>query len=82
MKIDGRLPRDNNYPYSQIFYFITKGEPAGPAKALIDFALSKIGIEIIKRIQRSRLQILIQDLSSTATLRYMVDRRDNKREIY
>ena len=49
LKIDGRLPRDNNYPYSQIFYFITKGEPKGPAKALIDFVFSDKGLEIIKK---------------------------------
>jgi len=49
LKIDGRLPRDSDYPYQQIFYFITKGEPAGPAKALIDFVFSEKGIEIIKK---------------------------------
>ena len=49
LKIDGRLPRDINYPYSQIFYFITKGAPAGPAKALIDFVFSDQGLEIIKK---------------------------------
>jgi len=43
LKIDGLLPEDKNYPYYQTFYFITKGEPAGPAKALIDFALSEKG---------------------------------------
>ena len=36
----------------------------------------------MRSIERSRLQMLIQDLSSKAILLYMVDRRDNKREIY
>jgi len=49
LSIDGRLPRDSDYPYQQIFYFITKGKPTGPAKALIDFVLSEKGIEIIKK---------------------------------
>ena len=49
LKIDGRLPRDSDYPYQQIFYFITKGEPTGPAKALIDFVFSDKGVEIIKK---------------------------------
>lgn len=49
LKIDGRLPRDSDYPYQQIFYFITKGEPTGPAKALIDFVFSDRGLEIIKK---------------------------------
>ena len=49
LKIDGRLPRDSDYPYQQTFYFITKGEPTGPAKALIDFVFSDKGVGIIKK---------------------------------
>jgi len=33
-------------------------------------------------IERSELQKLIQDLSTKATLHYMVDRRENNREIF
>ena len=33
-------------------------------------------------IERSKLQKLIQDLSTKATLHYMVDRRENNREIF
>ena len=36
----------------------------------------------MRSIERSRLQMLIEDLSTKATLLYIVDRRENKREIY
>ena len=36
----------------------------------------------MRSIERSRLQMLIQDLRAKTTLLYMVDRRENKREIY
>jgi len=36
----------------------------------------------MRSIERSRLQMLIQDLRTKATLLYMVDRRENAREIY
>ena len=48
IRIDGLSPRDKDYPYYQIFSFVTKGEPKGPAKAFIDFALSEKGIAIMK----------------------------------
>ena len=48
VKIDGKSPQDADYPYHQTFYFITKGNPAGAAKALIDFTLSEKGIRIMK----------------------------------
>ncbi len=35
--IDGRKPEDKDYPFSQEFYFVTKGEPKGAAKKLIDY---------------------------------------------
>jgi phosphate transport system substrate-binding protein len=35
--IDGRKPEDKDYPFLQEFYFVTKGEPEGSAKKLIDF---------------------------------------------
>jgi acetoin utilization protein AcuB len=36
----------------------------------------------MRSIERARLQMLIQDLSTKSTLLYMVDHRENKREIY
>jgi acetoin utilization protein AcuB len=36
----------------------------------------------MRSIERSRLQMLIEDLSTKATLLYIVDRRENKRDIY
>ena len=41
IKIDGLPPKDEDYPYYQVFFYVTKGKPAGHAKAFIDFALSK-----------------------------------------
>jgi phosphate transport system substrate-binding protein len=35
--IDGKRPEDKDYPFLQEFYFVTKGEPKGAAKKLIDF---------------------------------------------
>lgn len=49
VKVNGLSPRDKGYPYFQEFSFVTKGKPAGPAKAFIDFALSEKGREIIKK---------------------------------
>jgi phosphate transport system substrate-binding protein len=48
LKIDGYLPKDKQYPFYQIFYFVTKGEPSGAVKALIDYSHSKKGKSIIK----------------------------------
>jgi len=48
LKIDGLAPTDKDYPYHQIFSFITKGEPSGPAKKFIDFAASEKGVMIMK----------------------------------
>ena len=49
LKIDGFAPTDANYPYSQIFYYITKGEPTGKVKQFIDFTFSKTGLDIIQK---------------------------------
>jgi len=48
LKIDGRSPTDEDYPYYQIFYFITKQEPEGDLKKFIDFAYSAEGTKIIR----------------------------------
>ena len=48
IKIDSLSPSDSCYPYYQMFLFVTKGKPAGVAKALIDFAYSDTGQDIIK----------------------------------
>ena len=49
LKIDGRLPADPDYPYFQIFYYVTKGEPKGNLKAFIDFAFSEKGKKVMYR---------------------------------
>jgi len=47
LNIDGRSPKDAEYPYCQMFSFVTKGDPGGPAKAFIDFTFSEKGRAII-----------------------------------
>jgi phosphate transport system substrate-binding protein len=49
LTINGLDPKDKDYPYYQIFYFVVKGEPGGLEKKFIDFALSDKGKEIIKQ---------------------------------
>jgi len=49
LKIDGRSSTDADYPYYQIFYFVTRGEPEGNVKKFIDFAYSAEGAKIIKQ---------------------------------
>ena len=49
VKIDGIPPRNKDYPLSQIFSFISKGKPVGPAEKFINFVSSNEGKEIIKR---------------------------------
>ena len=49
LKVNGLSTENKDYPYHQEFSFVTKGEPLGHAKAFVDFALSKKGIEIIKK---------------------------------
>ncbi len=48
LKIDGLSPNDEDYPYFQVFYFITKKEPDGNLKKFIDFAYSEEGKKIIR----------------------------------
>ncbi len=47
--VDGYSPGDKGYPYYQLFYYITKGEPAGQVKEFIDFTFSEKGAEIMRR---------------------------------
>jgi phosphate transport system substrate-binding protein len=49
LKINGLAPEDVNYPYYQVFSFVTRGTPSGVAKKFIDFALSKEGKEITRK---------------------------------
>ena len=48
INVDGLSPKDKNYPLFQTFSFLTKGEPKGPARAVINFGLSKWGIDIMR----------------------------------
>jgi phosphate transport system substrate-binding protein len=49
LSIDGRKPGEREYPYGQVFSYITRGKPSGDVKKFIDFAFTKEGKEIIKR---------------------------------
>lgn len=49
LKIDGLSPGDPQYPYYQMFSFVTHGEPSGPAKAFVDFVFSIEVQNIIRR---------------------------------
>ena len=40
IKVDGVGPNDPNYPYTEVFSLITKGEPTGNVKKFLDFAYS------------------------------------------
>ena len=48
-KIDGLSPTDKDYPYYQIFYYVTKGEPEGNLKEFVDFTFSDEGTKIIRK---------------------------------
>lgn len=49
LQIDGKSPDDADYPYQQTFSYITKGQPEGVAKKLVDFAFSEKGRAIMKK---------------------------------
>ena len=49
IQIDGKSPGDADYPYHQIFSFVTKGQPSGAAKKLVDFAFSEKGRSIMQK---------------------------------
>ena len=48
ISVGGKAPSDPQYPYQQVFAFVTKGEPAGTAKKLIDFAFTDSARAIMK----------------------------------
>jgi phosphate transport system substrate-binding protein len=43
--IDGMHPGDEEYPYMQTFSFITRGEPSGVIREVLNYALSEKGRE-------------------------------------
>jgi phosphate transport system substrate-binding protein len=49
IQIDGKAPGGQDYPYYQIFSFVTKGQPAGAAQKLVDFAFSDKARTIMKK---------------------------------
>lgn len=49
VRINGYAPTDKEYPYDQIFYYITKGELSGNIKKFIDYTYSETGSEIIRK---------------------------------
>jgi phosphate transport system substrate-binding protein len=56
IKIDGIPLTHKDYPLSQIFSFITRGKPIGPAKKFIDFAFSGDGKAIMVNRGMSPIQ--------------------------
>ena len=49
IKIDGRTPKDEDYPYTQMFYYITAGQPSGIVKRFIEFTKSEKGKALMRR---------------------------------
>jgi ABC-type phosphate transport system substrate-binding protein len=49
INIDGISATHPEYPLSQEFSFVTRGEPSGAAKALVDFTFSERSISIMKK---------------------------------
>jgi phosphate transport system substrate-binding protein len=49
IKINGISSKENSYPYIQLFYYVTKGEPTGQVKEFIKFTLSENGIQLIRK---------------------------------
>lgn len=48
IKVNGLAPTNKDYPIYQTYSFVTRGEPAGTAKSVINFGLSKHGIDIMR----------------------------------
>lgn len=48
INIEGHEPRDEEYPFSQTFSFVSKGEPGPNAREFINAALSENGRKIIR----------------------------------
>ncbi|MBN2126415.1 MAG: substrate-binding domain-containing protein [Deltaproteobacteria bacterium] len=49
LSINGISAKHANYPYHQVFSFVTKGEPVGATKKFIDFVFSPNGLEMMKK---------------------------------
>ncbi|UCF95329.1 MAG: substrate-binding domain-containing protein [Desulfobacterales bacterium] len=49
LKINGLSPAAKDYPYHQTFSWVTKGEPAGAAKQLVDFSFSEKAQGILQK---------------------------------
>jgi len=49
LQIDGWSPGQEEYPYYQLYSFVTRGEPSGGVKAFIDFAFSEQGRKIAEK---------------------------------
>ena len=49
LSIDGIRPVDPNYPYQEVFSFVTKGRPEEAVKSFIDFAFSDKGRQIMEK---------------------------------
>lgn len=50
LKVNGLSPNDPAYPYYEVFSIVTRGEPSGPVKALLEFAKSKEVVELMKEL--------------------------------
>ncbi len=48
IKVNSLAPGEKDYPIHQTYAFATKGEPTGNVKDVINFGLSKRGVEIMK----------------------------------
>jgi len=49
LSINGISVKDADYPFSQVFYYVTKGEPTGYVKKFIEYTLSENGKQLIKK---------------------------------
>ncbi len=49
IRINGYAPTDKDYPYYQIFHYVTKGELSAKIKKFIDYTFSEAGSEIIRK---------------------------------